>query len=109
MPQYTIHYSRDAQADLVYLGRQVEVRVRRAVERFLADQPVPLADQEGQRKSLDENPLQVTYRLRVDMYRVYYNVEAATDDEAGIVRVVRVGTKPRGTVYLRGQPFDMRD
>jgi mRNA-degrading endonuclease RelE of RelBE toxin-antitoxin system len=101
--RYTIRYERDAELDLDFLGWQVEARVRRAIGRYLADQPVPVPGQEGARKELDENPLGAEYRLRVDEYRVYYYVEGQT------VQVLRVGHKPRETVYLRGKPFPMRE
>jgi mRNA-degrading endonuclease RelE of RelBE toxin-antitoxin system len=103
VPRYTIRYERDADLDLEHLGRTAEARVRRAVDRYLADQPVPVEGQEGARQALDPNPLDATYRLHVGEYRVYYNVAGT------VVEVLRVGYKPRETLYLRGKPFPMRE
>jgi mRNA-degrading endonuclease RelE of RelBE toxin-antitoxin system len=47
----------------------------------------------------------VTYRLRVREWRAYYNV----DEDIAKVAIVRVGYKPRETVYFQGQPSTMRD
>jgi mRNA-degrading endonuclease RelE of RelBE toxin-antitoxin system len=103
--RYAISYSPDAEADLSYLGRRATVLVQEAVDRYLADAPVPVPGQEGHRKALDANPLGVAYRLRVGDYRAYYDVSQAD----ATVEIVRVGHKHRETVYLRGQPFPMRD
>lgn len=99
---YTIHYTYDANDDLDYLGRRVKSVVRAAVRGFLEDQPLR---NEGQRKRLDPNPLDAGWRLQIGDYRAYYNVSEAT----GVVTILRVGHKPRETLYLRGQPVQMRD
>ncbi len=79
----------------------VESAVRKAVPRFLADQPIR---GDGRRKRLDPNPLEASWRLRVGDYRVLYDV----DEDAHVVRVLRVGHKPAETLYLRGQAVQMR-
>ena len=102
---YTISYSPDARADLSFLGRRAKVLVQEAVNRYLADAPVPLPGQEGHRRALDANPLGVAYRLRVGDYRAYYDVHV----EQARVEIVRVGHKRRETVYLQGRAVSMRD
>ena len=98
---YRIEYTHEADDDLRYLGRMVDSAVRKAVPRFLADQPM-LGP--GRRKKLDPNPLEAGWRLKVGDYRVLYDVH----EEARVVRVLRVGYKPAETLYLRGQPIQMR-
>jgi len=101
---YRIQYSREAEDDLAYVrrfhGATAEVAVRRAVPRFLADEP---GVDRGARKRLQPNPLGAHWRLQVGDYRVIYNIE---DDET--VEIVRVGRKRRELLYLRGRPFDLR-
>jgi mRNA-degrading endonuclease RelE of RelBE toxin-antitoxin system len=103
--RYSISYTPLARADLRYLGRRAEALVIAAAERYLADAPVPALGQEGMRKVLDPNPLDAHFRLRVGEYRAYYTVNEDTAD----VEIVRVGHKPRETVFFQGQPSAMRD
>ena len=105
MPRYEVRWSGDANADLGYFTKAASALIKREVPRYLADQPVPAPGREGQRKAMDPNPLGIQYRLQLGAYRVYYNV--ADGDRR--VDIVRVGHKPGETLYLRGQPFPMRD
>jgi mRNA-degrading endonuclease RelE of RelBE toxin-antitoxin system len=98
---YRIALRREAQDDLKTLTAAQEARVRGALPRYLADQPeVPSA----LRRRLDPNPLGAPWELRLAALRVFYEV----DDDARTVRVLRVGVKPRETLYLRGAPIDTR-
>jgi hypothetical protein len=81
---YTIKYTTDADADLRFEGRRTEATVRRAVPRYLADQPGVAA---GKRKEMDPNPIGAPLVLRLGDLRVYYDL----DEAAQIVRVLRVG------------------
>jgi mRNA-degrading endonuclease RelE of RelBE toxin-antitoxin system len=98
---YRIALRREAQDDLQTLAAAQEARVRRALPRYLADQPTTPS---AIRRRLDPNPLGAPWELRLAELRVFYEV----DDDARTVRVLRVGVKPRETLYLRGAPFEMR-
>jgi mRNA-degrading endonuclease RelE of RelBE toxin-antitoxin system len=102
---YRIEYTRDADADLDYIrrtsGAGAEAAIRRAIPRYLADEP---AIDRGARKPLDLNPLDAPWRLRLGNYRALY----AVDEETNTVAVLRVGYKPRETLYLRGRRYAMR-
>ena len=102
---YRIDYTRDADADLAHTRRRdgagAEIAIRRAIPRYLVDEP---AIDRGARKALDPNPLDAGWRLQLGNYRVLYDV----DEDASTVTILRVGSKPRETLSLRGQPFPMR-
>ncbi|MBI3971592.1 MAG: hypothetical protein HY332_09920 [Chloroflexi bacterium] len=106
MARYSLYWTREADADLDYLGqrfgRPVRATIKRDAQRLLGDQPLPAI---GQGKALDENPLGVAYRLRLGQYRVYSDVH----EDVHEVEIERVGYKPGETLYLRGQPTPMRD
>jgi mRNA-degrading endonuclease RelE of RelBE toxin-antitoxin system len=98
---YRIVLRREAQTDLQTLTAAQAAQVRRALPRYLADQP---AAPSALRRCLDPNPLGAPWELRLAELRVFYEV----DDGTRTVRVLRVGVKPRETLSLRGTPFDMR-
>jgi mRNA-degrading endonuclease RelE of RelBE toxin-antitoxin system len=102
---YRIIYTREADADLADTRRRdgagAETAIRHAIPRYLADEP---AVNRGARKALDPNPLDASWRLRLGAYRVLYDV----DEDAGTVTILRVGHKPRESLYLRGQLLPMR-
>jgi mRNA-degrading endonuclease RelE of RelBE toxin-antitoxin system len=104
--RYSLYWTREAGADLDYLGqrfgRPVPAAIKREAQRLLGDQPLPAV---GSRKALDDNPLGIAYRLRLGEYRVYYDVHEHTHE----VEIGRVGYKPGETLYLRGQPTPLRD
>ncbi len=98
---YRISYAPDAGQDLDYEGRATEASIRRAVPRYLTDQP---GEPSNMRRPLDPNPLEADWELRLGNVRVFYQI----DNDAQTVRVLRVGRKAREVVYLRGRPFEMR-
>jgi mRNA-degrading endonuclease RelE of RelBE toxin-antitoxin system len=98
---YRIRYTPDADQDLRNLGRPAEAFVRRAVPRYLTDQP---AVRSNIRRPMAPNPLEADWELRLDELRVFYDI----DEAARSVRVLRVGRKAREVLYLRGRPYDMR-
>ena len=98
---YTIRWSHEAEGDLAFFRAGVQSAVRKAVPVFLQHQPALDA---GQRRRLEPNPLEASWRLQVGEYRVLYEV----DDAAREVRILHVGHKPADTLYVRGKAVAMR-
>jgi mRNA-degrading endonuclease RelE of RelBE toxin-antitoxin system len=84
---YTISYSREALADLKSLPRADARRMRQQIEQFLLHQPTQVSRARIKRLRGTTSP---EYRLRVDPYRVLYDVDA----DAAEVLVLRIGRKP---------------
>jgi mRNA-degrading endonuclease RelE of RelBE toxin-antitoxin system len=101
---YHIRVLPAAEADLAYLARRgrksLETLARRSLQRFLRDEPGVEA---GHRERMRPNQLGAGWALHLGELRVYYDI----DEDAGEVRVLRVGVKPGNTLHLRGQPFDL--
>jgi mRNA interferase RelE/StbE len=87
MAAYKIEWKRSAVKELEKLPRQAVARVIEAV-RNLASNPSP----DGTRKIVGSEQ---TYRIRVGVYRILYNVY----DDKFIIEIVRV--KHRKDVYKR--------
>jgi mRNA-degrading endonuclease RelE of RelBE toxin-antitoxin system len=98
---YRIDYDPEALRDAAYYGVGVVKRVREACRKQLANEPTK---ETRNRFRAGPNDLG-EYELRVQPYRVYYDV-----DEAGHRVVVQaVLYKPRETAYRRGQEVSTRE
>jgi mRNA interferase RelE/StbE len=87
--RYEIDVVVDAKDDLRQLRSFDRQRIVEAIERHLAFEP--RAESRSRIKRLQQ-PTWAEYRLRVDEYRVYYNVY----DDRGIIEVLRILWKGAG-------------
>ena len=85
---YEIILTPDALDHLAALTARERRLVLDAIEKQLAYEPVRIT---RQRKPLRPNPL-ASWELRVEHFRVYYQVET-DEDERNLVYVVAVGSK----------------
>jgi mRNA-degrading endonuclease RelE of RelBE toxin-antitoxin system len=99
---YEIIYSHDAREDLKSLPRSAQVRVLGEVPTYLAHQP---AAPSRRRVAMDENPLGVSWELRLGNIRVFYDVREVPTPQ---VRVIRIGVKDRQRLRIRGQEVVLR-
>lgn len=72
-----------------------------AIDIHLINEPTTIT---RQRKPLRPNPL-ASWELRVDQFRVYYQVESTTETQ--IVYVVAVGKKIRNRVMIGGTEVEL--
>ncbi len=93
--KFRIELAESALEDLQWLKKPERVRVLDAIDRQLLDEP---ARETRNRKSLRENILS-RWELRVDKYRVFYNV----DEADGVVHITAVGYKERNRLFIRGK------
>ena len=98
---YRIGWTTEANVDLTYLRKSDEVLARRATPRFLGEQP-DLAS--TRRRPMDPNPYGAPWELRLDNVRVLYDI----DEQARVVRILRVAEKRGNAFYVRGQKVEMR-
>ncbi len=96
---FEIEFSEDAERHV----RQLSVRNRKvvldAIEQQLAHQPTTPT---RNRKLLRSNPF-ATWELRVQDYRVFYNVE----EDRVVVVIVAVGEKQGNKLYVDGEEFKL--
>jgi len=83
-----------ARNDLKNLRPYDERRVTTAIANYLSQQPTQVS---RSRIKLMQQPFWAQYRLRVDRFRVYYDV----DDQAHVVKVLRVLDKGQGTTAVK--------
>lgn len=72
-----------------------------AIDAHLIHEPTVIT---RRRKPLRPNPL-ASWELRVDQFRVYYQVESTSDDQ--IVYIVAVGKKIRNQVTIGGKAVEL--
>ena len=97
---YEVRYDGDAVIDLTYLTKREQVIVRQGALKYLQDEPGIDA---GARETMRPNTLNVGWALHLGHLRVYYDI----DEPGQIVRIRRIGRKPRNILYLRNQSFDL--
>ena len=96
---YEIELSEDAERHLRQLAVRDRTAVLDAVEQQLAHQP---ATPTRNRKLLRSNPF-ATWELRVQHFRVFYNVE----EDRVVVVIVAVGEKRGNKIYIDGEEFKL--
>ncbi|MBI3973907.1 MAG: type II toxin-antitoxin system RelE/ParE family toxin [Chloroflexi bacterium] len=99
---YRIEYAPDALMDLDYHRGSGAARVRAEVRARLEQVPLRDTTNNGPMRS---NVLGVTRRLRVQPFRVYYEVK----EDRRLVRILAVCKKEREKVYRRGKEIDLDD
>jgi len=92
---YSIQYAQEAVDDIRALRTFDRTKVFDAIDRHLSSQPTAVS---RSRIKMMSQPFWSQYRLRVDDFRVYYDV----DEGAGVVSVLRVLKK--GTSQTPGSP-----
>jgi mRNA interferase RelE/StbE len=85
---YTVYYGKQAADDVRKLRAFDRVRILRGVEQHLIHDPGRTS--RSRIKKMTE-PFWCQYRLRIDEYRVYYDVSEA-DRSVNVVRVMRKTT-----------------
>lgn len=93
--KFHIELSKSALEDLQWFKKYERVLILDAIDRQLLYEP---AVETRNRKSLLKNILS-RWELRVDEYRVFYNV----NETDGIVDVTAVGYKEHGKLFIRGK------
>ena len=97
---YRIIYAPDALRDLEYHRGSGATRVRSEVRARLEHDPLRDTNNNGPMRS---NVFGATRRLRVQPYRVYYDVVEAQQ----VVRILAICRKQRERVYRRGEEVDL--
>jgi hypothetical protein len=97
---YRIDYGLEARIDLREIGKDRSGTID-AIEAQLRGEPTK---QTRNRVEADPNPFG-RYELRVQPYRVYYNV----DEDTQTVRIEAVIYKPRETAHRRGREVETRE
>jgi mRNA-degrading endonuclease RelE of RelBE toxin-antitoxin system len=95
MSIYSIEMTQDAREDLSYYAAAERKSIVTAIRQQLATDPLL---ETRNRKRLRDNPI-ATLELRVDRYRVFYEVDAAML----AVTIVSVGHKSHNQLYIRGK------
>lgn len=101
MMAYEIEYSWDAERHIKRLPARWRKTIKAKAETKLKYEP---SIQTRNRKPLRQpNALNVDWELRLQPYRVYYNV----DKGARVVEVVAVGYKPGNDVFIDGVRIEL--
>jgi mRNA-degrading endonuclease RelE of RelBE toxin-antitoxin system len=91
---YTIELTPEALGDLARLRRIDQKKIAEAIEKYLRHQPTQTS--QSRIKQL-RSGTQPRYRLRIDPFRVFYNV----DTSAQLVKVHGVVLKDKSLTWLR--------
>lgn len=98
---YEIEISEDAKQQLRAIPANYEGIIRDKINEQLRHQPNVAT---RKRKPLRQpNVLDAGWELRVNPYRVYYNVDGA----AQLVDVIAIGYKPRHEVFIDGKQVEL--
>lgn len=102
---FRIEFTPEAIEDLASLRKYDQQRVLSAIEVHLAHEP---GRETRRRKPLRPNPL-AEWELRIDAFRVFYDVRAGEPEDAGdgTVRVIAVGWKDGNTLFVHGEEFSL--
>ncbi len=96
---HDIEFSEDADRHLSHLSARERAILLAAIEEQLVDQPtVPTR----RRKRLRANPL-APWELRVDDFRVFYDVEA----ERNTVVIIAIGLKEHNVLRIEGKEYKL--
>lgn len=101
-PAYRIEYAPGALLDLDHHRGSGATRVRTQVRARLEQEPLRDTTNNGPMRS---NVLGATRRLRVQPFRVYYDVQ----EDRRLVRILAVCKKERERIYRRGREITLDD
>lgn len=103
---YTIHFEQDARNDLKQFRKAEQVKILKAIKLHLSHEPTQQS--QSRIKQLRQGT-QPPYRLRIDEFRVYYDVE----DKDGLVIIYGIVHKRYSQNWLdtfneenRGSPYE---
>jgi len=97
MARFSLDLVASARDDLRFFQKFEQQLILDAIERQLSTEPlIPTRN----RKLLRPNRL-ATWELRVDRYRIFYNVEI----DNGVVSVKAIGWKEHNTLFIRGKEY----
>lgn len=96
---YDIDFTENAISDLSTLRKYDQARVIAAVEEQLSNEPIKIT---CNRKQMRPNKT-AEWSLRVNEFRVYYDVDSAENR----VKVIAVGEKVGTDVYIRGKKYEL--
>ena len=94
---FQIEYSTEADGDLSWFERSIQVLIDEGIEVQLAYEP--LRETRNRKLHRRTEAVPADWELRIGEYRVFYDVSR----EANLVSIVNIGFKPRETLYIRGQ------
>lgn len=94
---YTIAYTASAEGDIIYFRKHEQVLIVDAIDQQLMYTP----DVETRNRKLLDPNLLAAWELRIDRYRVFYDLDALTS----VVLVKAVGWKEHNTLYIRGKEY----
>lgn len=92
---YEIEFTPVAREDLRYLKKYEQNIIIDAIETQLPYEPTIETNNRFRR----DPPDIAEWELRVGVFRVFYNVE----EQVRIVRIERIGEKPKNMLYFRGK------
>lgn len=96
---YEIELSGNAVKDLEYFKKFERNVIVTGIEKNLIYEP---SDETKNRKTLRPNDL-ATWELRIDMYRVFYNIVK----EEQKVQIVAIGCKKHNKLFIRGKEVQL--
>lgn len=91
--EYSINITPDAQGDIRYLKAYEQRIIMRSIREFLT---YDVRIETNRRKALEPNQIG-SWELRIDIYRIFYDIEEAT------VYITAVGYKDHNDLYIRGR------
>ena len=91
--EYHINITPDAQSDIRTFKAYEQRIISRGIRTFLTNDAHV---ETNRRKALEPNELG-TWELRIDIYRIFYDIEDAT------VYITAVGYKDHNDLYIRGK------
>ena len=100
--RFEIEYTDDAEVDLDWFERHVQVLIDDDIEQQLAYEPT--RETRNRKPHQRSRAVPADWELRIGEYRVYYDVFGGER----VVTVVAIGWKQREQLYLRGRPVDDR-
>lgn len=96
--KFSIELTDSAVEDIDYFRKSERLRIADGIELFLS---IDADVETRRRKPMRPNPLG-EWELRIDDFRVFYNVEAG-----GVVKVTAVGRKEHNDLYIRGEKVEI--
>lgn len=98
---FEIEFTEEAYDDLSRLRRFDFSMITHAIEDQLGNAALT---ETRNRKRLRPNKL-AEWELRADVFRIFYDV--VSPDETPLVRVIAIGEKRHGDLYIRGERFEL--
>ena len=95
--QFTVIILPSADADLLFFRAHEQRIILTGVATHLT---YDATSETKRRKKLDPNRI-APWELRIDLYRIFYNIEHT------VVKVVAIGHKEHNDLYIRGKKVDL--